>query len=155
MKRKATLVAPVIALFVGCSGGQSVTNTDNGDSAHMPKPRATNATSDASAKTNAVAEKRYFKKITDPESGLCAIVGLDKETVTLKDKNGHVIWTVNLHNVEPMVPSGGIFDLFFGGQFEGKPRFLIVQVIQKVGYGNALVDMDTGKVMGVGGQHIP
>jgi hypothetical protein len=157
MKRKATLVAPVIALLIGCSGGQSVTNTDNGDSAHVPKPTATNSTSDASAKTNAVGDETYFKKIIESESGLCAIVGLDKTTITLKDKNGHVIWVVNfLTNVEPKIPPGSIFDLGFGGQVEGKPSGLHVrEFMQGGGTLSLFIDVDTGKVTLGGVHHLP
>ena len=159
MKRKATLVVLVIALFVGFSAaGQPVTNADNGNVTHMTNPPATNATSDASAKTNAVAEERYFKKVIDAESGLCAIVGLDKNTITLKDKNGRVIWTLNLTNAEPMMPSGGIYDLSFFGQFEGKPHGLFGR--DSLGWGNGAymtfyIELDTGKVTGGGVQHNP
>ena len=64
----------------------------------MTNPPATNATLNVSAKTNAVGDEAYSEKFIDPKTGQCAYVGLDKRTITLKDKNGNVIWTVNLIN---------------------------------------------------------
>ena|SRR5882724_908194 len=38
----------------------------------------------------------FFKVITDTQSGKYAVVNADKTIVTLKDKNGSVIWSTNV-----------------------------------------------------------
>jgi hypothetical protein len=97
MKCKATLVAPVIALLVGfCAAGQSVTNTKNGDSAHMPKPTATNIASDESGKSNSVNAEGRYKMTVDPQTGQYIVVGFDRQTLTSKDKDGKILWSTNV-----------------------------------------------------------
>ena len=121
-------------------------------------PPATNLAKVAGANmnTNSVAEEGYSLKIIDPGTGLCATVGLDKQAVILKDKNGRVIWTVNMTNHINEL-STHIDSLSFDGQIEGKPRrlHLIVRNGMKIGYSPFDIDLDTGNVTGGGGMHIP
>jgi hypothetical protein len=51
------------------------------------------AAQDVIAPTNHI---EFFKVITDAQSGQYAVVNADKTIVTLKDKNGGVIWSANV-----------------------------------------------------------
>lgn len=119
----------------------------------MPSVTNLNKVAEASVTTNASSDQAYSLKIKDPGTGLCAIVGLDKQNVTLKDKNGHVIWTVNLTNVEKAdgLPVGWYIS---DGHFAppgGKPLLLVVEV----GFTSFLLDLDSGKATLGPSRHIP
>jgi hypothetical protein len=110
----------------------------------LVKANATNLVLNISGRTSAVGEEDYFKKIIDPKTGQCAIVGLDRRTITLKDKNGNVIWTVNLAN------EGDKVGLPVGNVDGDDVKFLEKSPVLYVSTGRASFDLDvhTGKVLG-------
>jgi hypothetical protein len=120
---------------------RTITNQRTGQ--QLAQPTVTNVTSNENDKTNA-AEEGYFEKIIDPETGQCVIVGLDKQTITSKDKSGNVLWTVNLANdVQNLgVPVGRhITEVHFAGS----PPGLLTVIVGKL---TIELDVHTGKGLG-------
>jgi outer membrane protein assembly factor BamB len=153
MKTKCTIFAILLgavilcgALFVKKHGSPIAGNEQSGNTNSLLAEAATETIS----QTNEVNEKGYFKKITDPESGLYAIISLDKNTVSLKDKNGKSIWTVNVTNSSPPLSSGCMVGLMFEGH-----RIFGTSPFKGGGYSPFWIDVDTGKVTVSGGEHIP
>jgi len=87
-----------------------------------------------------------------PKTGQCAFVGLDKLTITLKDKNGNVIWTKNLADVKQTDGAGDVFTDIRSVEFVEKPPVLFVEgdIVE------CSLDVHTGKVIDVGRRmHLP
>jgi hypothetical protein len=104
----------------------------------------TAATAEVNGKTNAISAEGFSLKIIDSKTGQYAIVGLDRQTIALKDKNGNDIWTMNLANEaskrgwHPMGVEMGAFD-------KKKPTFW-VEVVN----GSFELDLHTGEIIGMG-----
>jgi hypothetical protein len=111
----------------------------------------TNATSNANAKTNAAGNEGFSLKIIDSKTGQYTTVGLDKQTITLKDKNDNLIWTMNLTNDEHNLglPAEWYISRLW---FVGEPP---IELDAKVGNATFSLDVHTGKVTGAGMMHIP
>jgi hypothetical protein len=120
--------------------------TDSGTNSLPPvksQPKVVTST-EVGKKTNAVSTEGFSLKIIDPKTGQCAIVGLDRQTITLKDKSGNVIWTVNLAN------EGDKVGLPVGNVDGDDVKFLEKSPVLYVSAGRASFDLDvhTGKVLG-------
>jgi hypothetical protein len=114
-------------------------------------PVATNRTElavmgEANGTTNAIGGEGYFKKVIDPRTGQCAIVGLDRRTITMTDKSGNVLWTVNLANegAKAGLPVGDV-QLQDGDFFEKQPLLYV-----SAGRVAFTIDIHTGKITGSG-----
>ena len=167
MKTNRIILSVALCLVIGVAAillkqyRLPITERETSDNVHASSTSnsvsvATNISAKVNDKTNVGGDEGYSQKIIDPGTGLCATVGLDKQAVILKDKNGHVIWTVNMTNHINEL-SIHIDSLSFDGQIEGKPRrlHLIVRNGMKIGYSPFDIDLDTGNVTGGGGMHIP
>jgi hypothetical protein len=100
---------------------------------------------EANVNTNAASEKDYFKKIVDPETGQYAIIGLDKLTVILRDKDGRVIWNVNLSN-EMSGLEYSIEQHLSGGYFYKSKSLSVLSL--EIGTSSVFLDIHTGKSAG-------
>ncbi|HXE41439.1 MAG TPA: hypothetical protein VN516_00335, partial [Candidatus Baltobacteraceae bacterium] len=86
-------------------------------------------------------QQEFFKTITDAQTGQYAVVNSDKTVVTLKEKDGKVIWSVDMIKstkndswyVGPQIYSLRLWKNQLAVQF-GKPEFYI--------------DIQTGKITG-------
>ena len=82
----------------------------------------------------------FFKVITDAQTGEYAVVNSDKTTVSLKDKNGNVIWATDVAREiksDPYLSDGKIIYMQLSN------NFLSVEL----GRGAVTLDKRTGKIM--------
>jgi hypothetical protein len=95
-------------------------------------------------KTNTSSAENYSMKFIDPKTGQCAFVSLDRQTITLKGKNGNDIWTVNLaseaskRGIHAMGIELGAFD-------EQRPSLHVLAVNHSFE-----LDLHTGEIIGIG-----
>ncbi len=101
---------------------------------------------EVSSKTNAVSAEVFSMKIMDSKTGHCALVGLDRKTITLKDKNGSIIWTVDLAKEASKRGWQHLEGIEFGAFNEKRP-ILWVEVVNA----SFELDLNTGKIIGIGG----
>lgn len=84
----------------------SATQTIAATTGPTTKPVSTQSnTAESSTITN--QSKSLFKVITDVQSGQYAVVDSSRRYVTLKDKNGNVIWSVDVVKPVETMPSVG------------------------------------------------
>jgi hypothetical protein len=106
-------------------------------------PFATNMATAVNGKTNAVGEEGYFKTIIDPQTGRYAIANASKEFVSLRDKNGNIIWSINLVDdlrKEPEMSGVTINSLELSGD----------KIVVRVDRCWFILDSKTGKITGGG-----
>jgi hypothetical protein len=110
-----------------------------------PQPKAI-ASTEISEKTNTPNAEGYSMKLIDSKTGQCAFVGLDEHTITLKDKNGNVLWTVNLANEASKagLPIGHIQGMEFDDGRISKQTGLDVSM----GRASFFIDIPSGRVSG-------
>ena len=91
-----TIVVATLLLHHRSRVAPAITNNaSNSMPPANPQPKAV-ASIEVGGKTNALGAEGYSMKLVDPNTGQCAFVALDEHTITLKDKSGNVIWTVDL-----------------------------------------------------------
>lgn len=83
----------------------------------------------------------FFKTIIDTQSGQYAVVNSDKQTVTSKDKNGKIIWSVDVAKSFP--DSSG----FMPGQRKIYSMALFSNLlVVDIGRATVVIDKQNGKV---------
>jgi hypothetical protein len=89
-------------------------------------------------------QTEFFKTITDAQIGEYAVVNSDKTIVTLKDKNGNVIWSANI------VKESKTFSWLLGERKINEMYLFKNQLV--VGFGRAALGLDkqTGKITSFG-----
>jgi hypothetical protein len=99
---------------------------------HSGKSGNSKNTSDQSAE--------FYKVITDPQTGQYAVVNSNKEIVSLKDKAGNTIWTINVIEATSKYP-------ILGDREIRSMQFDSMELVVRVGKANIQIDKQTGKII--------